>query len=104
MPTFIVISGHSPESCPIHNEKERRIQLESAAKVSDLAKKYGMKVLGAYAVIPEHKNYIIFDVPSTDAFQKAMSEPAMIQWLGKNMTEIKLAMTMEDAVKMLQGL
>jgi hypothetical protein len=102
MPTFIVISGHSPESCPIHNEAAKKMTVEAGTKLGEIAKKYGIKIVGTYAVIPEHKSYMILDAPSADAFQKSMMEPFMIQFLGHNMTEIKLAIGLEEAMKMLQ--
>jgi hypothetical protein len=102
MPIFIVISGHTTEYCPIHNEQAKKMFLESFSKFGELTTKHGLKVLGNYAVMPEHKNYMIVDAPSADAFQKAMMEPAMMQFIGHNMTEIKLAMPIEDAMKMLR--
>ena len=104
MPIYIVTSGHSPSNCPIHNEKARKMFLESATKLGELTKKHGIKVLGNYGVIPEHKNYLIVEANSADAFQKAMNEPDMIKWLGYNMTEIKLAIPTDEVIKMLKQL
>ena len=74
---------------------------ERSPKLEEAVKKHGIKMLGGYVVIPEHKAYFIYDAPTSDDFGKAMSEPVMIQWLGDNMTEVKRAWTLEDAGKLL---
>ncbi len=74
---------------------------ERSPKLEEAAKKHGLKMLGGYVVIPEHKLYMIYDAPTSDDFGKAMSEPAMIQMLGDNMTEVKRAWTFDEAEKLL---
>jgi hypothetical protein len=54
MPTFLIFSRHSPENCPINNEKMKKITLESPEKLVGLEKKHGIKRTGALTVIPEH--------------------------------------------------
>jgi len=46
MPIFLTISRHAPESCPIFNEKSRKMTLELADKIEALAKKNGVKLVG----------------------------------------------------------
>jgi hypothetical protein len=104
MPIFIVTSQHTAESCPIQNEKERKFYLEAFAKMGEFTKSHGIKILGSYAVIPVHKTYMILEVPSADAMQKAMADPLMLQTLARNMSTIEPVMTMEESMKMLQGL
>ena len=94
----MVISRHSAERCPIHNEEERKLALETFDKWGELAKRLGIKVLGDYHVIPEHTEYLILEA-SSEAFQKSMTEPFMMQFLSHHMTEVKSAMTMEEASK-----
>lgn len=36
MPTFVLISRHSPENCPMFNEKARKVVLELAGKMDRL--------------------------------------------------------------------
>ena len=101
MPIFIVVAQHSPESCPIHNEKTRKTTLEILPKLDEAAKKHGVKTIGSYVVMPEHKFYTISDAPTADDFRKVVSEPPVLQWIGLNTIEIKLAMPSDEAVKML---
>jgi len=102
MPIFIVISRHSPESCPIINEKERKFNQEAFVKTGGLAKKHRIKGLGSYVVMPEHAVYEIVEAPSAEAFMHFMSEPYMMQFLAHSVTEIKAAMPLEETMKMLQ--
>jgi hypothetical protein len=101
MPVFIMTSQHTAESCPIHNEKERKWYLEAFPKIEELTQKHGIKTLAACVVMPEHMTYMIFEVPSADLIQKLMAEPFMLQFLAKQMSEIKPAMSMEESMKML---
>ena len=101
MPIFIGISRHSPESCPITNEKERKFAMEAAAKTEELTKKYGIKMLGSYTVMPEHALYLIMEAPSADAMMRCMNEPFMLLFFAHNMNELKFAMTLEESMKML---
>jgi hypothetical protein len=39
MPTFLIISRHSPENCPMNNEKMKRLTLELPDKLGGLEKK-----------------------------------------------------------------
>ena len=54
MAIFLIVSRHSPENCPINNEKMKKITLESPEKLVGLEKKHGIKRTGALTVIPEH--------------------------------------------------
>jgi uncharacterized protein with GYD domain len=100
MAIFIVTSQHSPDNCPIHNEKARKVMQERSPKLEEAIKKHGVKMIGGYVVMPEHKVYFIYDAPTSDDFGKAMAEQVVIQWMGENMTEIKRAWTLDEADKM----
>ena len=47
MPTFVMISRHSPENCPNSNEKVRKVWLAFQNIVDELVKKHGIKNIGA---------------------------------------------------------
>jgi hypothetical protein len=51
---FLHISKHSPESCLMHNEKTKKIIADLMAKMGQLAKKHGIKVVGGWAAVPGH--------------------------------------------------
>jgi hypothetical protein len=54
MPTFLIVSRHSPENCPMNNEKMNQITLELPEKLVGLEKKHEIKRTGVWTVIPEH--------------------------------------------------
>jgi hypothetical protein len=101
MPTFLLISRHSPESCWMFNEKTRQIHLNLLMKLESLMKKYNTRMLGAWFVLPEHTLYEVFDAPGLDDFQKLAMEPEIVQWSAFNTMEIKMVATVDDVKKLL---
>ena len=45
MPTFLMISRHSPEDYPMNNEKMKKMTLEVLAKVGELTNNHGVKII-----------------------------------------------------------
>jgi len=102
MPTFLIISRHSPENCPINNEKMKKITLSLPEKLGDLEKKHGIKRIGVWTVIPEHLTVWVYEAPSSENLQKFSMEPDMIKWMAWNTSEIKLTMSLEESIKLLK--
>jgi hypothetical protein len=101
MPIFLVISRHSPEHCPILNEKTRKVYVEYMKKVDGLAKKHGIKNLGGCAVYNEHLSVMMFDAPSLEAWEKLGMEPEILALSAYETYEVKVAISNEEAMKML---
>jgi hypothetical protein len=99
---FLVTSKHSPESCPMHNEKVRKVTIDLYKKSDKLMKKYKIKVVGSWTSIPDHTNIAVYDAPSMEAMLKCSMEPEMMAWLGYNVTETKPVMTLDDAMKSME--
>jgi len=97
-----MISKHSPESCPMNNEKAKKISVEVAGKLEKLTKKHALKMTGSWTVIPERTMFLFFEALTSDAFQKFAIEPDMMKWIAANTTEIKMAMTLEESIKILR--
>jgi uncharacterized protein with GYD domain len=85
---FLQISRHSIESCPMNNEKVKKVYVDSFAKMGQLMKKYGIKMIGGWAAMTEHLNVAVCETPSMDALMKFSMEPEMMSWLAYNSTEI----------------
>jgi hypothetical protein len=102
MATFLIISRHSPENCPMNNEKMKKMMLELPDKIGGLEKKHGLKRVGVWTVIPEHLLVWVYEAPSSEALQKFSMEPAMAKWMAWNTSEIKLAMRLEETIKLLK--
>ncbi len=101
MPIFIIISRHTPESCPVHNEVERKRSLEAFERMGEFAKKYEIKVLGDYAVMPEHTEYLILEGPN-ESFHRSMTEPYMVEYLSHYATDIKTATSVAEAMQQMK--
>jgi hypothetical protein len=52
---FLQISKHSIESCPLHNEKVKKVYVDSFAKMGQLMEKQGIKLVGAWTAVLEHR-------------------------------------------------
>jgi hypothetical protein len=101
MATFLIVSRHSPENCPINNEQMKKITLELPEKLEALEKKHGISRVGVWTVIPEHLTIWVYEAPSSESLQKFSMEPDMIKWMAWNTNEIKLAMSLEEHIRLL---
>jgi len=102
MPIFLIISRHSAENCPLNNEKMKAMTLALPVKLGGLEKKHGVERVGAWTVVPEHLLIWVYEAPSSDALQKFSMEPEMVKWMAWNTSEIKLAMTLDESIKLLK--
>lgn len=102
MPIFLIISRHSPENCPMFNEKARKIAMQYMDKIGAIEKKYGCKRLGSWSVPNEHLSFEVFDAPSAEVFQKASMEPAILALSMHETYEVKAAISAKEAMKMLK--
>jgi uncharacterized protein with GYD domain len=102
MPTFLVISKHSPEDCPMFNEKARKVMTVYMNKIDALSKKYGMKMVAACGVPNEHLNVVIIEAPNLEVLQKASMEPEVMAMNAYNTIEVKQGLNREESEKMLK--
>jgi hypothetical protein len=101
-PTFPIIPRHSTENSPLNNEKMKAMTLALPDKLSELEKKHGVKRIGAWTVVPEHLLIWVYEAPSSDALQEFSMEPEIVKWMVWNTSEIKLAMSLEESMKLLK--
>ncbi len=102
MSQFLTVLRHAPNDCPIVNERARKIYLDFRAKMPDLSKKDGIKVLGIWGDIPGHTEYAAFEAPSFDALQKFFMEPEVMKLGTVNTEEIKPVLTADEAYRLLE--
>jgi hypothetical protein len=102
LPAFFIIARHSPENCPMNNEKAKKMAVEIREKLPEIAKKYKVKIVGNWTVAPEHVIYMVFEVDSYDAYLKISMEPLILKWIANNTSEIKMAMAAEESMKLLR--
>ena len=99
MPLFLQIARHTAESCPMHNEKTKKIFSDFMSKMGPLTKKHGIKVVGSWASMPEHLTVTVLDVPNPEAMIKFSMEPEVMEWVSYQTTENRPVMSMEEAMK-----
>ena len=102
MSHFVMIARHTAESCPMNNGKVRQIALDAMEALPELAKKYGIKVVGSWSVNPEHLLIQVFDAVNLDSVMQFSMEPALLKWWSYNTSEIKPATTLEETLKLLR--
>ena len=76
--------------------------LELIDKFDELLKKYGVKMVGGWAVSSEHTLFEVYEAPSLEAFQKLAMEPEIVRWRAYHTTDIKIATDIKEATKMLK--
>jgi hypothetical protein len=103
MPTFLLISRHSPESCWMFNEKNRRIHIDLFNALDSILKKYQISLKGCWFDIPGHTLYEVYDAPSIEVFQKMGMEPAIAPWSSFNTMQIIMVTPLEEVKEMLQS-
>jgi hypothetical protein len=99
---FLMISKHSPESCPFNNEKVKKITADVMAKSDQINKKYGIKTVGEWVSMPEHLMVAVYDAPSLEALMKVSMDPDLMKLLMYSTTEIHPVLTAEESMKLLK--
>jgi len=99
MPLILHILQHSPEDCPLNNEKVKKLSVVFMSKMGQHTKKHGIKVVGAWHSAADHTVVMVWDVPSIEAWQKFNMEPEVLDLMAYNTSEIKLVTTLEEAMK-----
>lgn len=79
----------------------KKITLELPEKLGALEKKHDLKRIGVWTVIPEHLTVWVYEAPSSDSLHKFSMEPDIIKWMAWNINEIKLAMSLEESINLL---
>jgi len=68
---FGVFAVHSPESCPINNEDNRKIFMKLGEKLETESKKYdNVKIIEFYMSVLEHEWTIIIDAINAHDIEK----------------------------------
>ena len=103
MPTFLLISKHSPENCPSFNEKSKKAFINSFDRSEELAAKHNVKMVGSWTIPTEHIYYMVFDAPSLDAFNDFGMEPDILAMAAFHTAEVKIVTNLKEKVKKLKN-
>ncbi len=102
MPTVLVTMRHSPDNCATFNAEARKATLALVSQQEALMKKYGIKPLGGWIVSNEHLVLFVMEVPSLDTMQQFLMEPSMVAQMAFNTIEVKVAVSIEESMKLMQ--
>lgn len=86
----------------MHDAKLMKIYMDLMAKTDRIMKKYGIKMVGSWAALPQHLQVFVFDAPNMEALMKAGAEPELMTWASYNTTEIMPVMTLEETAKLMK--
>ncbi len=98
---WLSIIRHAAADCPTHNEYYRKPTLEGMSQMEELAKKHGVKIIGAWSVHPKHFQVVVYDAPNFEALAAFSMEPPMKKAQGMYDIDTWPAMTMQEVAQML---
>ena len=104
MVTVLMFERHTAESCPVGNEKAMKVQQALAAKLPEISKKYGIKVIGGWTIHNEHLMVYVLEAPNFEVIDKMGLEPEVLAWRCFSTAEFKTAIPMEEVNKMLAAM
>ena len=96
---FLQISKHAPESCPLNNEKAMKASRAVNAKLEELTKKHGVKLVGGWHDTGNHRFVMVWDA-SFEALMTLSMEPEMMTFGALHNNEICPVMTFEESAKL----
>ena len=102
MAIIIAVSKHTPEICPANNKDHAKAIKEFSAKIGELTKKHGVKIVGMWIAMAEHAIIQVFEAPNFDAIQELSMEPEVDNLLRYNTTKYKMAVNFQEAVATLK--
>jgi hypothetical protein len=96
---FMVVSQHSPESCPMVNETSREKLFTANQRMNEVAKALEIKVIGSWADMPAHMIFMLVDTPKPETPGKMAVELHLLDW---NVSTVHPVVTMQEVLAQLQ--
>ena len=96
MSLFILDMKHSPEMCPMNNDKVRKKFKEQFSKIEEIADKLEIKILMNITVAIEHNIIIVLEAPSIQAAENFIMEMGLVSF---NTITLRHAQYSDDIVK-----
>ncbi|MCE5214789.1 hypothetical protein FGU46_10420 [Methanobacterium sp. CWC-01] len=80
MPVFILDMEHSPEMCPMYNDKIRKKFKEQYNKMKEIAAKLEIKILINLSVAMDHTSLLILEAPSVESMENFVMEMGLVSF------------------------
>jgi Domain of unknown function (DUF3303) len=101
MALFLSIISHGAAECAAHNEYYRKATLEGMSQMEELAKKHGVKIVGAWSVHQKHFQVVVYDAPSYEVVAAFAMEPPIKKMADMYDIDMWPVMTMQEVAQML---
>jgi len=102
MPTFMLMSRHTPADCPVNNPEHLKVTVEGMSQMEALAKKHGVKIIGTWNAHPEHLVVQVVEAPNLESYMAMWMEPAMTAMLDYTTSEFKAVLTAPEIAQILK--
>ena len=97
MPKYVVRLTHPPDQCPTANTKTRKILVEGASAIPELAAKLKIKfVAGPLILGMEHDGIAVVEADSVETVQEFILQSGLMQW---NSVRVSSARTLQEAIE-----
>lgn len=80
MPVFILDMEHSPEMCPMYNDKIRKKFKQQYSKMKEIAAKLDIKILINLSVAMDHTSLLILEAPSVESMENFVMEMGLVSF------------------------
>jgi hypothetical protein len=101
MATFAVIAEHPPELCPTSNAQTRKMLLEGAGQVPQLAQQLGVNIVTLRVFGPDHIILAVVEADDIEDVREFLLQSRLIQW---NTTSVHATYSMEETLGKVQQL
>ena len=99
MALYGIYGSHTTEACPLFNEGNRKLLLQTAQGFEKSAEEFGIKVTAAYHSGLEHTFLWIVESENAHSIQDLMVETKVAKW---NSTKIVPLRTLQNVVEYCQ--
>ena len=97
MPQYVVRMNHPPDQCPTANAKTRKMLVEGASSIPQLAQKLKIKfVAGPLIIGMEHDGIAVVEADSVETVQEFILQSGLVQW---NSVRVSSARTLPEAIE-----
>ena len=101
MPQYLIVGQHPPDLCPSANETIRKLSVEGAGQIPNLAEKLGVKVLATYVPMYNHMVFAAVEANDMDAVREFAFQSRLGQW---NTLELYQVSTLEESMAKVEEL
>ena len=101
MGLYGIYGSHTTEACPLFNEGNRKLLLQTVQGLEETASQYGVKFVAAYHSALEHTFLWVVESDGAHSIQDLMIESKVAQW---NATKIVPLTTLQKVAENCQQL